>query len=877
MKKNNLKRFLASLLAVLMLSQVTGVAPGVFAEEAYEQPILQSGEAVIFSNADEATVKQVLAKALIANYDKCDPNTRDNLDWQYYCESETYLSKTKTEWVSVNGHSYWEKIYKYEFKSLANNSNGTYDVRLKGTETQVQFTKLEPKQSSITLTDYENGIKVPYNNDGSINYDQLKERILDKIVTNPVDVDRSSITIEYLASPDLSKLGENTALDKITELAGTEWTPIEGGSHKFIGISVPYFAMTAGENKIKLSWGGNDTYKGCSNDEFTVNFLDREPAPLQRNDVSEIGIVYNDDLSVNYEATKEVIRNTLATSTDTEIVKTSDLKVEYKTATNYEDFGSDANIKPGTKKTIRLSWNGNADYSAWKEEFTVTFVDGRDPAFKLKDGVKDTAPEIGLVFKYDKENGVAIDYVAAETAIREALVEKLANVDLADISVQYEATPGIFKPISYDPISDKNAFGEGTEKIKLTWGGNKDYRSFSETVNVKMVDNRIASEIKVVSDPSITYNKDGSAEKAAIIANVIDYTNSTIPADAKFTVEVPNIDTSLGTTWKDITDNTMDAGENQKIRISFAGNAEYKPCEIVTTITVKKAPVSITLPIISKLYAGEEVDPATFYTVSPEDPAIDVYIFFIGINSNGESCVNVKFTPKQEKVIDAISEIQKSFGVSEDQTLYAKLRSGMTVGELKEMISKVIDYVDNPVNNWILEKLGVNVDSIKNIVKAFDMLTSISEDTVIGYGTPAHAGVYQAFAVAPETKNYEAGKGTGSLIILKNWKGVKLEKSDMFTGSKNEITVTNATKIANGEEGAYAVVLKQNGVILNDNAQEAVHYLFTGINHGKLYSSSKMPVEPGRYIVTATVRGGDFFAFPKTFSFTIVADPTPNT
>ena len=28
MKKNNLKRFLASLLAVLMLSQVTGVAPG---------------------------------------------------------------------------------------------------------------------------------------------------------------------------------------------------------------------------------------------------------------------------------------------------------------------------------------------------------------------------------------------------------------------------------------------------------------------------------------------------------------------------------------------------------------------------------------------------------------------------------------------------------------------------------------------------------------------------------------------------------------------------------------------------------------------------------------------------------------------------------
>lgn len=735
MKKNNLKRFLASLLAVLMLSQVTGVAPGVFAKGAdYEQPILQSGEAVLFSNADEATVKQVLAKALIANYDKCDPNTRDNLDWQYYCESETYLSKTKTEWVSVNGHSYWEKIYKYEFKSLANNSNGTYDVRLKGTETQVQFTKLEPKQSSITLTDYENGIKVPYNNDGSINYAQLKERILDNVVTNPVDVDRSSITIEYLASPDLSKLGENPALDKITELAGTKWTPIEGGSHEFIGISVPYFAMTAGENTIRLSWGGNDTYYGCtSSDEFTVNFLDRESAPLQRNDVSEIGIVYNEDLSVNYEATKEVIRNTLAASTDTEIVKTSDLKVEYQTATNFEDFGSDANIKPGTEMTIRLSWNGNADYRAWKELFNVTFIDGRDPAFKLKDGVKDAAPEIGLVFT-DTDTGVAIDYEAAETAIREALVEKLANVDLEKISVQYKSA-GQAVDLNYKPSTVfGKAFGEGDFEIVLTWGGNKDYSSFSETVNVKMIDNRIASEIKVVSDPSITYNKDGSAEKSAIISSVIDYTNSTIPADAKFTVEVPNIDTPLGTTWKDITDNTMDAGENQKIRISFAGNAEYKPCEIVTTITVKKAPVSITLPIISKLYAGEEVDPETYYEVTPDDDAIDVYLFFVGVNTNKETCVNVKLTPDQEKLLKVIPSV------------YDKLREGMKLSEFKEFIESIPN----------IDKIEV----IKNILNILNTFDNISDNTVIAIGTPAHAGVYQAIAVSPETKNYEAGKGS---------------------------------------------------------------------------------------------------------------------
>lgn len=80
MKKNNLKRFLASLLAVLMLSQVTGVAPGVFAldETGTTEPTESTGtvapvlkentgavEVLIKSDTD---VKDALAKALLANY-----------------------------------------------------------------------------------------------------------------------------------------------------------------------------------------------------------------------------------------------------------------------------------------------------------------------------------------------------------------------------------------------------------------------------------------------------------------------------------------------------------------------------------------------------------------------------------------------------------------------------------------------------------------------------------------------------------------------------------------------------------------------------------------------------------------------------------------
>ena len=252
------------------------------------------------------------------------------------------------------------------------------------------------------------------------------------------------------------------------------------------------------------------------------------------------------------------------------------------------------------------------------------------------------------------------------------------------------------------------------------------------------------------------------------------------------------------------------------------------------------------MPIISKLYAGEEVDPETYYEVNPDDDAIDVYLFFVGVNTNKETCVNVKLTPDQEKLLKVIPSV------------YDKLREGMKLSEFKEFIESIPN----------IDKIEV-IKNILNILKTFD---NISDNTVIAIGTPTHAGVYQAIAVSPETKNYEAGRGTGSLIILKNWKGVKLEKNPaIFEGS--EITESEAKAIANGKESLC--ILTKDDKPLNSASAGSIHYWFTGVN--KIYAKSTMPTAPGKYIVTASVRGGDFFAFPKTFSFTIVADPTPNT
>ena len=368
---------------------------------------------------------------------------------------------------------------------------------------------------------------------------------------------------------------------------------------------------------------------------------------------------------------------------------------------------------------------------------------------------------------------------------------------------------------------------------------------------------------------------DAAKEKEAIVANVIDYEKSVLPAGttaADFTVERKG-GLGWGLIWDKIPDARLDAGENQTIRIKYNGNETYKASnQQEATINVAKATVKVSVTPITTIYAGEEIDRSTFYTLDPNDPELDVYIFFVGVNSNLETCVNIKLSEDQEKLINFISDAQQKWydfiGDDESLTLKEKLREGITVGELKDIINGI---VTNDFMMGILKGLGYDTEAIKNIVTALDTLTSISDDTVVAIGTPAHAGAYVATAVAVG-KNYETGTGTGSLIVLKNWKGIKLEKNPVLnSGDKaNTITVSQAEAL---KAGNNLCILTKEGNALDSTSAGSIHYWFTGV--GKIYAKSTMPTAPGKYIVTASVRGGDFFAFPKTFTFTIVADPTP--
>lgn len=455
----------------------------------------------------------------------------------------------------------------------------------------------------------------------------------------------------------------------------------------------------------------------------------------------------------------------------------------------------------------------------------------------------------------------------------------------------FEKDGGLWGNYIYPTLKDQKA----DSSFKVCIGD--DHDNYCEIVKV----DKYSSKIVLKTDASITYNMKAETMIEEIVKNAIDWEKSDLPADAAasdFTVKYKALPQALEDKADDLekykvfvpiggrkgatkltTFDQMGAGE-QVIRVKYVGGSDYKASDYVGgNLTVKKADVKVSIPLIAKIYAGEplETKENPYATLDPNDPAIDIYKFFVGENSNLQSVAYIDLPASKTKLIDAISDAQlKYLGYAEKDTIRGKLREGVTIGELKAAMTEIVDYASkDPLTkffvNAMLKKYGITVDNLKDLVDTLNTITKIADNFKIAIGTPDHAGAYFAFVIAVND-NYNPAYAAGSLVVLKNWQGLKLEKNPaIFEG--REITESEAKAIANGDESLC--ILTKDGKPLNSASAGSIHYWFTGVN--KIYAKNVMPTAPGRYIVTATVRGGDFFAFPKTFSFTIVADPTPNT
>lgn len=491
MTGKKLQRLLACLLAVLLLSQVGAFSPAVFAADDIDYT-LQNGTAIIKSTMTTDQVNHALTRALVKDFDQKSEeeqsallDSQTGLKWEYKCEGKGKgflgFPVTRTDWGSINGFTSVDKKINYTHPALKDNSDGTYQVRVADTTAEVTLTKAEKLSSSITLKQ-DASVKLPYNEDGSLNADALRKAIFAEVVESTAPkLTVDDVTIEYYATATTGALGD----------LGKNWAPLEGG--KVDGLNYP--AISAGKQQIQISFKGDNTYKAVTV-ETTVNFLDRAAAPFQlKQGVTEVSMVYNKDQSINYEATAQALREALLVSADPN-VSINDVTVEYNAGTdlakNFQPLDFDGfGFKFGlNEQTIRFTWRGNADYQAYTAEVTVEMTDSREASTVV------LKPSISLVYNKD---AAAMTQQIFEYVIDwdDSTLPDKSTLSADDFTIEYYATA---KVVAGDFSGDMNSFkdwvsiegkgvklgdlqllypqmGAGEQKIRVTFNGNETYRS----------------------------------------------------------------------------------------------------------------------------------------------------------------------------------------------------------------------------------------------------------------------------------------------------------------------------------------------------------------------------------------------------------------
>lgn len=862
------KRFLAGFLAVLMAASAAqsfafGAEIGENAGQAVTvqaEPQLQNGTAVIPEGSDKAAVNEILSKALIANYDQVGTQ-----EWEYYCTGKNGLL-TNDEWGSIDGFTSEKKVVfvptTFTHPALANNEDGTYQVRLAGTEAEVTLTKAAKLSSSITLNE---GVTVtlPYNEDLTVNYDAMRTAIFNTVVASTTpELSASDVVIEYYATAESGSVGD----------LGKAWMPLEGGKD-----TLTYPAISTGEQKIRIRYAGTDTIYGTSA-ETTVTVADRPEVDIVFNDGPyQAKLTVKEDLSVDYDALRQAIF-TAAVKSSTPELTVNDVTIEY-----YTKALTDADAKwvalEGEKGTIlnypaisageqkvRIVWGGSQNYAPTTKEFTVTIADREQVQFNLNEGPY----EVGMVF--DDEQGYNYDATAA--AIYNAVVASTTPVAFAaeDVTVEYNADPtGItstFKPLDYTDLGGLVKFGTGEWKIRISVPDTQAYRGNSVIVTVTTTDNRAASSVVCKEGVSITYNMDANVMKQALFDNVIDWENSTLPAKDTLSIDnftfeyygenvlTDNINGGVKQ-WAPIEGGTvtllnypqMGAADSQQIRISFKGNADYRPSEAGEgTVAVNKAKVSVKVSS-TNIYADEQL-PANFVTTDPTDK-FDIYTIYAGTTSDVTTSLYLDLPDRYTsnailKILDPVVEAISG------KTFTQMLNDGVTVGELRELFStqELLD---------LLDKLNIDTGTFGQILTVINKLPSIVDSLRISFGTPNRAGLYTVVAVT-DNKNYETGVGMGFLLVKMRLSGSKLTWNQEISG---KMTVEEAKNFD------FGATLSHNGDVTV--SQSNVHYLYSGFtSKWRIYSSTTTPpTEPGSYVMTVVTLGGNYLAAPITRTFTI--------
>ena len=697
----------------------------------------------------------------------------------------------------------------------------------------------------------------------------------------------NDVTMEYYATAN-----SGTAFG-----IGQAWAPLEGGNVS----ALTYPAIGLGPQKIRISWGGNEEYDGFSA-ETTITLTDRSAPVCTLKESPNIKLTYNDDLKVDYENIESTVFDAIVESAP---FTANDVRIEYyATATTGSAVGIGQAWVPLTggkgNEVVPLTypaisegtWTIHIIYPGSRTLAPVTItkdleVRGREPMqFNLKEGPY----AVGMVF--NEQQGY--DFAATAKAIYEAVVEStVPALTFEDVKVEFNASPldqfPSYQPLDY-ALAGKTLFHDGTWTIRISWGGSKEYAPGDTVVSVTTTDNRIDSQITLKSDASFTYNMDVTAMKQAVLDNVIDWNASTLPAKETlsledFTFEYKASLSILDGVEGELVDKLLEQLKNngafdakvyvpfegknydtpisgqtiakypqigagvQSIRVTYKGSAEYKPSQPTEgSITVNKAKVKVHVKSAS-MYVSEAANGLNLVTTTPDDH-FNTFVVYAGVTRNVTSAVYLQLPESytsNQVLIKLLDPILEKLG---QPTITEMLRDGITLGQLRQLL-KTKEIVD------LLEKIGIDTGALGQLIKVIDKLPAVGDNFRIAVGAPNRAGAYSVTAIT-DNKNYNVGVGVGALV-LKADKAKLVWKQDI--GKK--ISASNA------KNTDFAAELQMNGTAVSD--QSSVHVLYSGLtSKWKVYSSTTTaPTEPGRYVMTVVVLGGNYQAAPITRSFQI--------
>lgn len=876
MTGKKLQRLLACLLAVLLLSQVGAFSPAVFAADDSGYT-LHDGTAVIPAGTSADDVNRILAAALVDGFDQMTADEQQAIldkGFEYYCTG-TYGNtglNTHDAWGSIGGFTSTHKpvfvTYTYTHPALAANKDGDYKVRLAGTTAEVTLTKAEKLSSSITLKEGVS-VKLPYKEDGTLDFDALRAAILQQVVDEGT-------------TPSLTT--ENTEI-KYYATSSTgwahEWVKLDGDK---VNLAT-YPAISADEQQIQISFKGDNTYK-ASSETTTVTFTERPSIEAVTKENPTFKLAFTADGAAIYDNIRQQVWDAVVVSTNPALT-VDDVTIEYYATAESGSWGGVGKawmpLEGGTKdlltypaigegtQEVRITWGGSKDYAAWQWQGNVA-VTGRAAApFTRKEGVT----EVSMVYNKDQ----SINYEATAQALREALlVSADPNVSINDVTVEYNAGTDLaknFRPLDFDGFGFK--FGLNEQTIRFTWRGNADYQAYTAEVTVEMTDSREASAVVLKPSISLIYNKDAAAMTQQIFEYVIDWDDSTLPDKSTlsaddFTIEyyatakvvAGDLGGDVGLQkWVPIEGEEgisvgklqyfypqMGAGE-QQIRVTFNGNETYRSSEAEEgSLTVKKANVSVKVHSTS-IYA-DEVPGEGFVTTDPVDD-FDIFTVYTGVSS---VFVQLPERYTDNAFIKAVDPVLEKVGL---RTIRDIMDKGITVGELKQNLDKIANGSEYAAVREALKLMGVDVATLQQIINVFNKITLL-DNVRIALRTPDQVGIYTVYAIT-NNDNYNTGFGMGALVVKKHYSGVKLDWNQNFTNGK--------ISAADAKNFDFGATLSYNGKQVED--QSSVHYLYSGFtSRWKPYSSTTTPpTEPGRYVVTVVTLGGNYQAAPITRAFQI--------